>query len=94
MVIGGSRDLPNALWFSKSGTFFDFDEGEGLDDEAIVFRLAANDDQAIRALVSASNRPLIKSAGRDRLVEWRRAGAADGVGSTGSCAAGAADRLA
>ena len=39
MVIGGSRDLPNALWFSKSGRFFDFDTGDGLDDEAIVFRL-------------------------------------------------------
>jgi hypothetical protein len=55
MVIGGSRDLPSTLWFSKSGKFFNFDTGEGLDDEAIVFRLAANDDPAIRALVSGRN---------------------------------------
>jgi hypothetical protein len=65
MVIGGSRDLPNALWFSKSGKFFDFDTGEGLDDEAIVFRLAASDDPAIRALVSGRNLQVFTSVG-----EW------------------------
>jgi len=65
LVIGGSRDLPNALWFSKSGVFFDFDEGEGLDDEAIVFRLAANDDPAVRSLVSGSNLQVFSSVG-----EW------------------------
>jgi hypothetical protein len=65
MVIGGSRDLPNALWFSKSGRFFDFDTGEGLDDEAIVFRLAANDDPAIRALVSGRNLQVFTS-----VAEW------------------------
>ncbi len=65
LVIGGSRDLPNALWFSKSGKFFDFDTGEGLDDEAIVFRLAANDDPAIRALVSGRNLQVFTSVG-----EW------------------------
>jgi hypothetical protein len=65
MVIGGSRDLPNALWFSKSGSFFDFDTGEGLDDEAIVFRLAASGDPAIRALVSGRNLQVFTSVG-----EW------------------------
>ncbi|HEX5079180.1 MAG TPA: hypothetical protein VFV80_08515 [Geminicoccaceae bacterium] len=64
-VIGGSRDLPNALWFSRSGRFFDFDTGEGLDDEAIVFRLAANDDPAIRALVSGRSLQVFTSVG-----EW------------------------
>lgn len=65
MVIGGSRDLPNALWFSRSGRFFDFDTGEGLDDEAIAFRLAASDDPAIRALVSGRNLQVFTSVG-----EW------------------------
>ena len=55
MVIGGSRDLPNGLWFSKSGQPFDFDLGEGLPDEAIAFRLAADDRPAIRALISGRN---------------------------------------
>jgi hypothetical protein len=65
MVIGGSRDLPNALWFSRSGKPFDFDTGEGLDDQAIVFRLAANDDPAIRSLVSGRNLQVFTS-----VAEW------------------------
>jgi hypothetical protein len=52
MVIGGSRDLPNGLWLSKTGDHFNFDLGAGLDDEAIAFRLADNDTPAIRALMS------------------------------------------
>jgi hypothetical protein len=53
MVIGGSRDLPNSLWLSKTGDHFNFDLGDGLDDEAIAFRLFDNDTPAIRALMSA-----------------------------------------
>jgi hypothetical protein len=70
MVIGGSRDLPNAMWFSRSGRFFNFDTGEGLDDEAIVFRLAANDDPAIRALMSGRHLQVFTSVG-----EWVVTGA-------------------
>jgi hypothetical protein len=55
MVIGGSRDLPNGLWLSRTGRRFNFDLGTGLDDEAIAFRLAANDRPAIRALMSGRN---------------------------------------
>src|ERR671918_897849 len=55
MVIGGSRDLPNGLWLSRTGRSFNFDLGTGLDDEAIAFRLAANDRPAIRALMSGRN---------------------------------------
>lgn len=65
MVIGGSRDLPNGLWFSKTGDLFNFDLGAGLDDEAIAFRLAANDDPAIRALVSGRHLQVFTSIG-----EW------------------------
>jgi hypothetical protein len=52
MVIGGSRGLPNGLWLSKTGDYFNFDVGTGLDDEAIAFRLVDNDTPAIRALMS------------------------------------------
>jgi hypothetical protein len=55
MVIGGSRDLPNGLWLSRTGRRFNFDVGTGLPDEAIDFRLAANDTPAIRALMSGRN---------------------------------------
>ncbi|MGH6943120.1 MAG: hypothetical protein ACREH6_02725 [Geminicoccaceae bacterium] len=65
MVIGGSRDLPSALWLSKTGRYFDFDLGTGLDDEAIAFRLAAGDAPAIRALMSGRHLQAFTSAG-----EW------------------------
>ena len=65
MVIGGSRDLPNALWLSKTADHFNFDLGTGLDDEAIAFRLAANDDPAIRNMVPSRQLQIFTSVG-----EW------------------------
>ena len=65
MVIGGSRDLPNGLWLSKTGESFNFDLGTGLADEAIAFRLAANDRPAIRALMPGRNLQVFTSSG-----EW------------------------
>jgi hypothetical protein len=65
MVFGGSRDLPNALWMSKTGRFSDFDLSDGLDDEAIEFRLASADLQAIRALVPGRHLQVFTTAG-----EW------------------------
>ena len=65
MVIGGSRDLPSALWLSKSGQLFNFDLGTGLDDEAIAFRLAANETQVIRSLISGRHLQIFTSVG-----EW------------------------
>ncbi len=50
MVIGGSRDLPNRLWMSKSGDLFNFDLGEGLDDEVIEFALLADQVNAITGI--------------------------------------------
>jgi hypothetical protein len=65
MVIGGSRDLPNAIWLSKSSDHFNFDVGEGQDDAAIAFRLAANNDPAIRSLISSRHLQVFTSVG-----EW------------------------
>jgi hypothetical protein len=65
MVIGGSRDLPNGLWLSRSGRFLDFDLGTGLDDEAIAFRLSANEAPTIRALQSGRHLQIFTSIG-----EW------------------------
>ena len=48
MVIGGSRDLPNRLWLSKSTDLFNFDLGEGLDDEAIEFAILSDQVNAVR----------------------------------------------
>ena len=41
LVVGGSRSLPDWVWLSKSGAYFNFDLGTGLDDEAIAFRLGS-----------------------------------------------------
>lgn len=52
LVIGGSRDLPNRLWFSRSGDLFNFDLGTGLDDESIEFSILSDQVNAIRGIFS------------------------------------------
>lgn len=52
LVIGGSRDLPNRVWLSKSGDYFNFDVGTGLDDEAIDFGIVSDQVNAIRTVFS------------------------------------------
>jgi hypothetical protein len=65
LVIGGSRDQPDRLWFSKTGHPFNFDSGEGLDDEAISFRLVGDEQHAIRSLVPGRQLQVFTSSG-----EW------------------------
>ncbi len=65
LVIGGSRDLPDHVWLSKSGAMFNFDLGSGLDDESIAFRLTAGQRQVIRQVYSGRRLQLFTSAG-----EW------------------------
>jgi hypothetical protein len=65
LIIGGSRDLPNRLWMSKSGDLFNFDQGEGLDDEAIEFPILSDQVNAIRALFSGRHLQVFTSG-----AEW------------------------
>jgi len=65
MVIGGSRDLPNRLWMSKSADLFNFDLGEGLDDEAIEFAILSDQVNAIRAVFSGRHLQVFTSG-----AEW------------------------
>lgn len=53
LVVGGSRDLPDFVWFSRSGRFYDFSTEQGLDDEAVAFRLAAAEPETVLHLVPA-----------------------------------------
>jgi hypothetical protein len=69
LVIGGSRDLPNRLWLSKSSDLFNFDLGEGLDDEAIEFALLSDQVNAIRAVFSARHLQVFTSG-----AEWMVSG--------------------
>jgi hypothetical protein len=65
LVIGGSRDLPNRLWLSRSGLIFNFDRGRGLDDEAIEFGLVSDQVNAIRAVFSGRHLQVFTTGG-----EW------------------------
>ena len=65
LVIGGSRDLPNRLWLSKSADLFNFDLGDGLDDEAIEFAILSDQVNAIRAVFSGRHLQVFTSG-----AEW------------------------
>lgn len=65
LVIGGSRDLPNLLWLSRSGDYFNFDLGDGLDDEAIEFPLLSDQVNAVRAVFSGRHLQVFTSG-----AEW------------------------
>ena len=41
LVLGGTRSKTQSLFFSKSGSFFDFDIGDGDDDEAIFVTISS-----------------------------------------------------
>lgn len=65
LVVGGSRDLPNRLWMSKSADLFNFDLGSGLDDEAIDFPILSDQVNAIRAAFSGRHLQVFTSG-----AEW------------------------
>ncbi len=69
LVIGGSRDMPNRLWFSKSGDLFNFDLGEGLDDESIEFAILSDQVNAIRGIFSGRHLQIFTSG-----AEWQVTG--------------------
>lgn len=65
LVIGGSRDLPNRLWLSKSADLFNFDQGEGLDDDSIEFSILSDQLNAVRAVFSGRHLQVFTSG-----AEW------------------------
>ncbi len=69
LVIGGSRDLPNRLWLSKTARIMNFDLGEGNDDEAIEFSILSDQVNAIRAVVPGRHLQIFTSG-----AEWMVSG--------------------
>lgn len=69
MVIGGTRDLPNRLWLSRSGDVFNFDKGSGLDDQGIEFGLLSDQVNAIRGVFSGRHLQVFTTGG-----EWMVSG--------------------
>lgn len=65
LVLGGSRDLPNRLWLSRTNDLFNFDLGSGLDDQAIEFAVMSDQVNAIRAVFSARHLQVFTSG-----AEW------------------------
>lgn len=65
LVIGGSRDLPDRIWISRTGQPFDMGLGTGLDDEGIAFRLGAERIHEIRSLLAGRHLQVFTSCG-----EW------------------------
>lgn len=70
LVIGGSRDLPHRMWFSRTGDLFNFDKGTGLDDEAIEFAILSDQINAIRGIFSGRHLQVFTSG-----AEWMVTGA-------------------
>lgn len=69
LVLGGSRDLPNRLWLSRSGDLTDFDLGAGLDDQGIEFSLLSDQVNAIRGVFSGRHLQVFTSG-----AEWMVSG--------------------
>jgi hypothetical protein len=65
LVVGGSRDLPNRLWLSRTGDLADFDPGTGLDDQGIEFALVSDQVNAIRGVFSGRHLQVFTSG-----AEW------------------------
>tara|TARA_B100001093_G_scaffold256379_1_gene245185 strand:- start:6092 stop:8023 length:1932 start_codon:yes stop_codon:yes gene_type:complete len=52
LIFGGSKELPNHIFFSKTAEFFNFDVGTGLDNESIQVQIAENQVSEIKSLSS------------------------------------------
>lgn len=66
-VFGGSVNLPQNIWMTRSGTESDLSYSiPSRDDDGIVFRVAAREANTIRHIVPLSNLVLLTSA-----AEWR-----------------------
>lgn len=65
LIIGGSRDLPDRLWLSRTARPLNFDPGQGLDDEAFSFALGGDEHHRIVSVTAGRHLQLFTTAG-----EW------------------------
>lgn len=52
LIVGGTPALPQTIFASNIGNFTNFDQGQGLDDQAIVYTLSSGQYNEIRHIVS------------------------------------------
>lgn len=55
LVIGGTRDLPDTCFFTKTGLFFVYDEGTALADESFSLTMTSNQINEIQAILSQTD---------------------------------------
>jgi hypothetical protein len=60
---GGSSAVPDGLWASKIGLFFNFDLGEGLDDESIQITIGSEDISNVKHIVSNRDLQIFTASG-------------------------------
>lgn len=49
---GGSTQVPDGIWASKVGQFYNFDVGDGLDDDSIGVTIGSDDISSVKHIVS------------------------------------------
>lgn len=49
---GGSTQVPDGIWGSKVGQFFNFDVGDGLDDDSIGITIGSDDISSVKHIIS------------------------------------------
>ncbi|MBQ4472400.1 MAG: hypothetical protein II942_04080 [Alphaproteobacteria bacterium] len=69
LVFGGSRDLPNTLWFSQTGDITNFEQGSGYDSEAIEFKILSDQSDYIAALFAGRHLQVFTAS-----AEWMVSG--------------------
>ena len=63
LYIGGSKSLPTHIWASRVGDYFNFELGEGLDDEALNAELTTDSLNAIQQIFSGSDLQIFPTGG-------------------------------
>ena len=63
LYFGGAKSRPNTLYASRVGRFFDFNPGEGLDDDAITITLATDNTNAITGMFSGRDLQVFTKGG-------------------------------
>lgn len=60
---GGSSAIPDGLWASKIGEFFNFNVGEGLDNESIQITIGSEDISNVKHIVSNRDLQIFTASG-------------------------------
>lgn len=70
LIFAGNNALPNHIWMSRTGNFYNFNVGTAQDNEAIVTRLMSTTGHSITSAMSGENLEILTDRG-----EWSIKGA-------------------